>query len=55
MTCDLSEMYPDLSSSAQVVATYGNYIQDPDLAGGSCSSPPCYDLFMGAIHSVPAA
>ena len=49
VTCDLSEMYPDLSSSAQVVATYGNSIQDPDRnpATGSCSSPPCYDLFMG--------
>ena len=41
VTCDLSEMYPDLASGTYpVVATYGNYIQDPDLVGGTCLSGP---------------
>jgi hypothetical protein len=58
VTCDLSVMYlPEVlvPGDYEVQATYSNYIQDPDLATGTCpSGVTCYDLWMGAIHSTTA-
>jgi alpha-tubulin suppressor-like RCC1 family protein len=63
VTCDLSEMYHRevLTSGAggsainySVVATYANYIQDPDIVNGQCTiTPPdqCYTLFRGAAST----
>ena len=65
VNCDVSEWYPPevLTSGAggaaviyNVVATYSNYIQDPDLVNGVCNAPQneCYNLWMGAISSTPS-
>ena len=57
VNCDLKDMYqPEVltTGSYTVQATYSNYIQDPDLVGGTCNAVPCVDLFMGAIHSTDA-
>jgi hypothetical protein len=57
VTCDLSEMYrPDVLTSGSVktygvIATYSNYITDPDLVGGICTNPPCSNLWTGAVSS----
>ena len=63
VTCDLSEMYPpevlkagpDGAAYYTVVATYSNYIQDPDIVNGVCTKAPCTSLWMGAISSTPSA
>jgi hypothetical protein len=58
VNCDLSDMYdPEVLTTGNytVQATYSNYIQDPDFEdNGACDNPPCYDLWMGAIHSAAA-
>ena len=69
VTCDLSEMYApevlrgtgDGTKTYTVMATYSNYIQDPDLTStnpwicGSEPIEPCVDLFMGSISSTNQA
>jgi hypothetical protein len=65
--CDISEMYSpevltdpcpcdDRAETYTVQATYGNYIQDPDIdpKTGKCTSEPCLDLWIGAVSSAPA-
>jgi parallel beta-helix repeat protein len=63
VNCDVSEMYPPevlTPGNYNVVATFSNYIQDPDLGKRNCYDPngppvpggiPCYNLWKGAIHS----
>jgi hypothetical protein len=57
VTCDISEMYDPLawgSGKYNVVATYANYFQDPDIDNaGNCIEPngECYDLWMGSVSS----
>jgi len=65
VNCDVSEMYPPevlIPGNYNVVATFSNYIQDPDLGKPTCYDPsgppvpggiPCYKLWRGAIHSTP--
>lgn len=65
--CDLAEMVrpEELASGAgsspktyQVLATYSNFIRDPDLAAdGKCGAPKgeCYDLWTGAVGSASKA
>ena len=62
VNCDVSEWYPPevLTSGGgsvtyNVVATYSNYIQDPDFVNGVCNAPQneCYNLWIGAISSTP--
>ncbi len=65
VNCDVSQWYaPEVLTSGtggaevnyNVVATYSNYIQDPDLVNGVCNAPQneCYNLWMGAISSTPS-
>ena len=57
VSCDLTKMYrPDVLTSGSaktysVEAIYANFITDPDIVGGVCTSPPCYDLWTGAVKS----
>lgn len=56
VTCDLSEMYDPqvlIPGLYNVQATYSNYIQDPDIVNGICTSLPfpCYNLWAGGITS----
>ena len=66
VTCDLSEMFlPEVLTSGpngssityNVIATYSNYISDPDYnpETGECAVQPCVDLWNGAVRSNPAA
>jgi hypothetical protein len=63
VNCDVSEMYPPevlIPGNYNVLATFSNYVQDPDLGKRNCYDPsgppipggvPCYNLWRGAIHS----
>jgi hypothetical protein len=63
VNCDVSEMYPPevlIPGTYNVIATFSNYFQDPDLGKPNCYDPsgppvpggvPCYNLWRGAIHS----
>ncbi len=62
VTCDLSEMYSTetLTGTYKVMATYANYIQDPDYDPntGECSNADrttCYNLWSGAVPSAATA
>jgi alpha-tubulin suppressor-like RCC1 family protein len=60
ITCDLSLMYssnfltsggPTTPITYSVMATYANFITDPDIIGGVCISPPCSNLWTGAVSA----
>jgi hypothetical protein len=54
VSCDLSEIFGNLVvGPSSAGATYANYIQDPDIVNGGCTSPLCYPLWMGSISSTP--
>jgi hypothetical protein len=63
VTCDLSEKFhpTTLTSGVEgtainynVQATYGWTSGDPDIVNGVCTSPPCFNVWMGAVDSPPA-
>ncbi len=59
VTCNVAEMVrPEVlePGSYKVDATYSNAIRDPDLdpVTNTCSNPPCFDLWTGAVSSPSA-
>ena len=56
VTCDLTEIYaPDvlIPGTYSGIVTYTNTITDPDYnpGTGACAQQPCFDLWVGSVHS----
>jgi hypothetical protein len=65
LNCDLSRMFdpriftvinpitnlPEFTPPFTLMATFTNFITDPEIVGGVCTGTKCYDLWTGAIPS----